>query len=261
MNYYIILKSILLFIYLLPALILSQSLRLPVYVTDGETNFTIYFGTDPKGTDGYDEGLDLLAPPPPPAGAFDVRFTCSNEDYFQDIRDAENFIKKYQLKYQTADNKNIVLYWNPDSLSQFGIFQITDSFGGNYYTLDMLETDSLNTSSIDIIKNKLTIIFTPSYTTSINILNNQKLNDLQADIWPNPFNSGTMISFRVNYSTTLSVNLYNINGQKIRELKNQYYSAGLYSFYLDASNLGTGCYFCAIKSDREYKVIKIFNIK
>jgi hypothetical protein len=246
---------------LLNCIVYGQSFRLPIHATDGENNFTIYFGVDPKGTDGYDEGLDLLAPPPPPAGAFDIRLTFSNEDYFRDIRDAENFIKKYQLKYQTAENKNIILYWNPDSLSQYGTFQITDSFGGNYYILDMLGTDSLNTSSIDIIKNKLTIIFTPTYATIINTFNNQKLKDMQIDIWPNPFNSGTMISFNINYSTTLSVNLYNINGQRIRELKNQYFSAGLYTFYLDASNLGNGCYFCGIKSNKEYKVIKIFNIQ
>ena len=52
----------------------AQNFRVPILVKDGcDNSINIWLGVDPNGTDGFDSGLDTLAPPPPPGG-FDARF-------------------------------------------------------------------------------------------------------------------------------------------------------------------------------------------
>jgi|GEM_PF-739522 len=41
------------------------------------TPFELYFGVHPDGTDGYDQGLDVLSPPPSPGANLDVYFAVS----------------------------------------------------------------------------------------------------------------------------------------------------------------------------------------
>ncbi|NIT55959.1 MAG: hypothetical protein GWN00_06885, partial [Aliifodinibius sp.] len=60
--------------------------QVPITVADGVNAQVLAIGTDPQGTAGFDPGLDVLVPPPPPTGAFDARLSWLGEDYFTDIR-------------------------------------------------------------------------------------------------------------------------------------------------------------------------------
>lgn len=146
---------------------LSQRYQLPITVTDGTNTQTLRVGMWPGATDGFDFGLDTLAPPAPPAGAFDARLRVSSppNDFFTDMRTNTISPRTYTAIYAPATGAGpIVLTWRQaslDSLDPLGTFIITDNITGTLYTLDMKTTGSLNTSSSPFITTSLRIVITP----------------------------------------------------------------------------------------------------
>jgi len=53
---------------------------------------------------------------------------------------------------------------------------------------------------------------------------------------PNPFNNETLIRFLVPVAKQLSLNIYNLNGQRVRRLSEGQFSPGVYSFKWDGRN-------------------------
>lgn len=71
--------------------------------------------------------------------------------------------------------------------------------------------------------------------------------------YPNPFNSNTTIEFKVPHSAFLNLSVYNIQGQKIRDLVHEFKRAGTYTVDWDGNNnfgnkVSPGIYFCEIWS-------------
>lgn len=134
----------------------------PITVTDGSNSQLLVFGVDPNGSDGYDPGLDVLAPPPPPPGAFDARFSMLNEDFLTDIRDNLLTQKLFHMSYQPASGQGpIVLHWNISDLDIYSSFQIVDDINGNLFgPVDMKTVDSLVVTD-PLILNGLRIILNP----------------------------------------------------------------------------------------------------
>ncbi len=60
--------------------------------------------------------------------------------------------------------------------------------------------------------------------------------------YPNPFNPITKISYRIDTEGLVSVKVYNLVGQVLRELVNENQQPGKYEVYFDASELPTGVY-------------------
>jgi FG-GAP-like repeat/Secretion system C-terminal sorting domain/Kre9/KNH-like N-terminal Ig-like domain len=60
---------------------------------------------------------------------------------------------------------------------------------------------------------------------------------------PNPFNASTSISISLPESTDLTVVLFNVAGQRVAELANGQFNAGIHLLTIDASNLASGLYF------------------
>ena len=61
--------------------------------------------------------------------------------------------------------------------------------------------------------------------------------------YPNPFNSSTTISFELPCSGKTTLKIYNINGQEIATLVDDFLPAGSYRFQWDTQNLPSGIYF------------------
>jgi hypothetical protein len=61
--------------------------------------------------------------------------------------------------------------------------------------------------------------------------------------YPNPFNPTTKIEFSLATSGSALITLYDITGRKIQDLVSQNFSAGIYSYNLNAKNLPSGMYF------------------
>lgn len=66
--------------------------------------------------------------------------------------------------------------------------------------------------------------------------------------YPNPFNPSTRIYFSVAQPDHVSLNVYNVTGQMVASLVNEYLSSGEYSVVFDASNLPSGVYYYRLVS-------------
>ena len=53
----------------------------------------------------------------------------------------------------------------------------------------------------------------------------------------------TKINFSIPVSGNVSIVIYNLNGEKVTSLSNQYYDIGSYDILWDASNYSSGIYF------------------
>ncbi len=70
--------------------------------------------------------------------------------------------------------------------------------------------------------------------------------------YPNPFNSETVISFFIPKRSLVNLKIYNIAGQEIVHLTNDYYESGTYQISWAADNQPTGLYICQLLMD-DYK--------
>lgn len=66
--------------------------------------------------------------------------------------------------------------------------------------------------------------------------------------YPNPFNPNTIIHYEIPKSTRVNLSIYNVLGQMIETLVNNYQSAGRYSISFKTGNLNSGVYFYRLKA-------------
>jgi hypothetical protein len=117
---------------------LPQDFRLPIEVRNGQGTMTAVLGVSPQGSAGFDPGLDQLAPPPSPAGAFDVRLANEGQQFLVDVRSSQPGAYTFTLHYSPMQaSEDIVLRWDAEALAGLGKFEIVDLTGGDVYTLDM----------------------------------------------------------------------------------------------------------------------------
>lgn len=79
--------------------------------------------------------------------------------------------------------------------------------------------------------------------------------------YPNPFNPTTKIQFDVPVQAELTLEVYNITGQRVAVLANGTYQAGQHSVTFDASTLSSGIYFYRLSSGSFVQTQKMTLIK
>lgn len=79
--------------------------------------------------------------------------------------------------------------------------------------------------------------------------------------YPNPFNPSTTISFSIPVNENASLKIFNIIGQEVAVLVNEYLSAGDYSFKWNANNQTSGIYFYKLVADSYSEIKKMVLIK
>ncbi len=79
--------------------------------------------------------------------------------------------------------------------------------------------------------------------------------------YPNPFNPVTKIPFSIVDPAHTSLIIYNMLGQKVVELKNEFLTAGDYSVNFDGSNFSSGIYVYVLKSGTYQLFKKMMLIK
>ena len=78
---------------------------------------------------------------------------------------------------------------------------------------------------------------------------------------PNPFNPETNIIYEVKQPGNVEINVYNINGQKIKSIKNGFSIAGKFTAKLDGAQLSSGIYIIEMKVKNYHATQKAFLIK
>ncbi|MCD4697955.1 MAG: T9SS type A sorting domain-containing protein, partial [Bacteroidales bacterium] len=89
------------------------------------------------------------------------------------------------------------------------------------------------------------------YFNPIAIHENISKNFNLLNIYPNPFNESTVISYRLNVSGRASLKIYDMTGHEIRTLVNKKQETGKHSVVWDGTTdngkpVGTGIYFCKL---------------
>jgi len=78
---------------------------------------------------------------------------------------------------------------------------------------------------------------------------------------PNPFNPTTTINFSLAEAGNITINVFNIAGQKVDTIVNDFMDAGSHSVVWDASGFSAGVYFYTVKSGDLSKTMKMTLVK
>ena len=79
--------------------------------------------------------------------------------------------------------------------------------------------------------------------------------------YPNPFNPSTTINYQLPVQSFVSIKIYNMLGETISVLKNEYQNSGTYSLEFDGSDLPSGTYLYKIQAGKYSEVKKMLLIK
>ncbi|MBP7563758.1 MAG: T9SS type A sorting domain-containing protein, partial [Candidatus Cloacimonetes bacterium] len=84
--------------------------------------------------------------------------------------------------------------------------------------------------------------------------------------YPNPGNPSTTIRFSSNEAQKVSVDIYNVKGQKVKTLVNQNLSQGTHGFVWtgeddNAHSVSTGVYFYRVSTDTQNFTKKLMFVK
>ena len=81
------------------------------------------------------------------------------------------------------------------------------------------------------------------------------------DIYPNPFNAQTTISYSVPNTNYMELSIYDINGQKVHTLFNGTQNIGNYNIHWDAGEIPSGVYFVKLTANNVIKTQRITLMK
>lgn len=76
----------------------------------------------------------------------------------------------------------------------------------------------------------------------------QAFSDYYLNIYPNPFNPNTTIEYTIPVSSVLSITIYDILGNEIKNIFNGFREAGHYKINFSAENIPSGVYFCRLNA-------------
>ncbi len=79
--------------------------------------------------------------------------------------------------------------------------------------------------------------------------------------YPNPFNSSTTIQFAIPSNEFVSLEIYNLSGQKIETLVDEQLTKGNYNIEWNAKGLAAGVYIYSLEAGKVFKTNKLILIK
>ncbi len=220
-------------------------------------------------TDNYDFRLDLPAPPAPPYERLDLWFPVADDDttaletrLISDLR--TDFTAPEQEKFYNF--KLLVYATDPVEFS----FDQTDIPDG-WQILMMLNETPHYVGSLP------SFTWTPSETGTydgyIRVSNYQVGNSdlVQGPFtglvaYPNPFNPEVNIAFNLFQSEKVSVDIYNLRGQKVKTLVNNNLSGGSHILRWDGRDhngrgVASGVYFARVQTNRKTQIIRMMLMK
>ncbi|MBN1638438.1 MAG: T9SS type A sorting domain-containing protein, partial [Ignavibacteriales bacterium] len=86
-------------------------------------------------------------------------------------------------------------------------------------------------------------------------------NNYQLTNYPNPFNSSTTIVFEIPISTNVKIRIFNILGEEIETIINDFRSAGKYSLQVDFNGLPSGVYIISMFAESNVVSKKMILLK
>lgn len=181
------------------------------------------------------ERFDL--PPLPPEGAFDVRFATGK--MVESLSEEGRIINISGAAY-------------PVRVKVSGMdVNIRDIVDGSLLNASVKSGSELIISDSSINKIKIN----GNYVNAIPLTYSLDQN------YPNPFNPSTIIQYAIPVEGHVSISVFNILGEKVAQLKNEFMNSGYYQIVYDASNLSSGVYLYQLKVGEYVKTKKMIFTK
>jgi serine protease AprX len=79
--------------------------------------------------------------------------------------------------------------------------------------------------------------------------------------YPNPFNASTTVRYRIANGAVVNLSVFNIGGEKVKELTDAYHNPGEYQLVWNASNVATGLYYIILRTNNANLMQKALLIK
>jgi hypothetical protein len=107
------------------------------------------------------------------------------------------------------------------------------------------------------------LLFFITGTIKVSAYNNEHFADLKGNPdrfilnqnYPNPFNPSTILSYTLKSDERVKLTVYNLVGQSVEVLVDEYQTAGDYYYTFDATNLPAGIYLYKLQVG-EYSSVK-----
>lgn len=206
--------------------------------------------------------------------------TYTYGDYKIDIRNADDVQMAADTKapeiasYELIDQNNLTIYFNEDvdkesaeNLANYTINKDVKVTAAKQHLVQKkrinLTVEGLSVGDYTLIINgvkdlsgnatdKLNLGFSSEFT---NIESNE---DIELNIYPNPFTDAINIFVRVSNTMDSRIEIFNVQGMKIYEFNNLFPDFGQNVFSLDLSELKTGMYFVKFINNNKNKVYKLY---
>ena len=168
----------------------------------------------------------------------------------------DSIVKDWPVAGQwlSLDATNIVRFWYEHPDSNFGLFGHCVNTTANNGAAAFYS--SRQTTSAD--RPRLTIFYAATDVKSHGAL---VPSEFRVDAYPNPFNPSTTISYTLDKSGSVSLNIIDMNGRIIENIVRSYQSAGAHHEQWNASRFSSGIYLVALTSGKNLAVKKVALMK
>lgn len=112
-----------------------------------------------------------------------------------------------------------------------------------------------------VINNEASISWNDAFVTAVEIDEKLPVEYSLRQNYPNPFNPTTTIEFTIPEQSFVTLKIYDVLGNEVSTVTNEYLNAGAYKEIFDASGLSSGLYFAKITAGNFSETIKMSLLK
>ena len=157
-------------------------------------------------------------------------------------------------QWLSIDVTKIVRFWYEHPDSNFGIFGYCANATANNGAVEF--NSSRFSTSTD--RPKLTIVYS---TADVKTEGALLPSEFRLEAYPNPFNPATNISYALEKSGWIFLNVIDLNGRIVDQLVNSFQSAGKHTIRWNASQYSSGIYLVSLTCGKQQAIKKLALMK
>mgnify|MGYP001231138021 CR=1 FL=1 len=233
----------------------TDSWSVPVRIQIGTSNFRLHLGVRPNATDGFNVGIDTLAPPPAftPYAVFSI--SAFPNTLRADFRGPGSPIT-WNLRVINSADQPIQISWDVGQVPLSSTFILND-------TLDMLTENSATFTGDRTVSLKYTAISTGLADPGVTGKMPQRFS-LRS--YPNPFITAATLEIEAPAPSSFVVRIFNLLGQEIRTLPHSRVAPGRVLLAWDGRDkmgrmVPAGVYICRVESEGQSVLSKLYHLR
>jgi hypothetical protein len=186
----------------------------------------------------------------------DMKLTFELEELVSGIE--IKFPSNSSLDIQISENDNNIFTKSNtyDGMQHYIAFSLLNNSFENNFSLVIEDGASLSLNDIDILLSSTGGIQAPISYNSMEIESFSIEN-----VYPNPFNPSTEITYDIQNDGYMNISIYNVLGQKVSEIFDGYRSVGTHKLRWNANDLSSGIYYIQMNLNGQYESYKSILLK